>query len=409
MTEPAELPANAGTKVAAQIQADVAALERELAEIEMLVGQARAEAGRHEQKRAAAADRLSGQTEASADAFNQLVTLTRRAVLMESQVELLEAKHKALARQRDALTAVVEALEAGSSAADTEQPMPADADAGAVHESLPPNVSRMVLNVQEDLRREIARSMHDGPAQSLTNIVLQAQIVARLVERDPSQAQEGLRQLISMVQQTLDATKNFIFDVRPMVLDDLGLVPTLRRSARDRGRRESIPVGFDSLGQDQRLPMDVETTAFRIVDEALTAYLRLRPDRMMLTLDWTDVLEVRLVAERAAQRTEASEPLPDIPTGDVPDAIRQMIQERHDAWQAAIDAAEAAAIVVLPDATARDVAARAGSIGATLELLGGGCELRLVIPLPSEIAGEGAAAATDATADATDDAGAGEE
>ncbi len=78
-----------------------------------------------------------------------------------------------------------------------------------------------------------------------------------------------------MVQQTLDATKSFIFDVRPMVLDDLGLLPTLRRAARERGRRVGIPVEFDSMGQDRRLSMDLESGLFRMVDEALSAYLGL--------------------------------------------------------------------------------------------------------------------------------------
>ena len=134
-------------------------------------------------------------------------------------------------------------------------------------------MSRIVLSAQEDLRREIARAMHDGPAQSLTNIVLQAQIVERLVGRDPTVARGELRLLVAMVQQTLDATKSFIFDVRPMVLDDLGLVPTLRRAARERGRRARIPVEFDSIGQDRRFPVDQESGVFRIVDEALAAFL----------------------------------------------------------------------------------------------------------------------------------------
>ena len=141
--------------------------------------------------------------------------------------------------------------------------------------------------------------MHDGPAQSLTNIVLQAQIVERLLERDPSHATGELRLLVSMVQQTLDATKSFIFDVRPMVLDDLGLVPTLRRAARDRGQRSHVPVEFESLGQDRRLPMEVESAVFRILDEALAAYLSLTPERILLRVDWTDVLEARLSAHRS--------------------------------------------------------------------------------------------------------------
>ena len=109
----------------------------------------------------------------------------------------------------------------------------AAADADAPDEPIPPTLSRVILSAQEDLRREIARSMHDGPAQSLTNIVLQSQIVDRLLERDPAVARGELKLLVQMVQQTLDATKNFIFDVRPMVLDDLGLVPTLRRATRE--------------------------------------------------------------------------------------------------------------------------------------------------------------------------------
>ena len=393
MTDTPELSAGPSQDLAGRLTADVDALDRELAEIDMLIGQARAEATRHEQKRAAAAERLeSAASDASPESYGQLVTLTRRAVLMESQVDLLDGKRKALARHRDAVAAVVTVLreppaEAAGAAADAGPDAPR-----AIHETLPPSVSRVVLNAQEDLRRDIARAMHDGPAQSLTNIVLQAQIAARLVDRDPSQAQSELDLLVSMVQQTLDATKSFIFDVRPMVLDDLGLVPTLRRAARDRGRQAGIPVAFESLGQDHRLPMEVETTAFRIVDQALTAYLRLRPDRLELTADWSDGLEIRLVAQRGAVLSdEESEPLPDVPEGDVPDAIKQMIQERHDDRASAVAAAEAAAIVVLPAATTRDVAARAQSIGATLEMLGGGGELRLAVPRPTDPVPEAAA------------------
>ena len=97
--------------------------------------------------------------------------------------------------------------------------------------------------------------------------------------RDPTVAASEVRQLVGMVQQTLDATKTFIFDVRPMVLDDLGLVPTLRRATRERSRRANIPVDFESMGQDRRLPMDLESGLFRMLDEALAAYLAAEPDR----------------------------------------------------------------------------------------------------------------------------------
>ena len=102
-----------------------------------------------------------------------------------------------------------------------------------------------------------------------------------------------------MVQQTLEATKSFIFDVRPMVLDDLGLVPTLRRAARERGRRAGVPVDFDSMGQDRRLPMDLESGLFRILDEAMAAYLGARAERVAVRLDWAEQLEARRDRHRA--------------------------------------------------------------------------------------------------------------
>ena len=77
-----------------------------------------------------------------------------------------------------------------------------------------------------------------------------------------------------------------------------------------------------------------------------------------------------------------------MPTDDAPDAIKQMIQDRHDARALAHAAADEAAVVVLPEATHRELAERAASIGARLELVEGGSEVRLTVPLPpAEAAG----------------------
>jgi two-component system sensor histidine kinase DegS len=374
----------AAHELGTEVRDQVAALDRELGEIDMLVGQARTEASRHEQKRVQAAEKLGTPSDDVTEGYATLVTLTKRAVLMEAQVDVLEGKRKALARHRDALAALadqldgvaVPALSAGSGGAST---------AAAVDEAIPPTLSRVVLSAQEDLRREIARSMHDGPAQSLTNIVLQSQIVDRLLERDPTSARGELKLLVQMVQQTLDATKNFIFDVRPMVLDDLGLVPTLRRATRERGRRAHVPVEFESLGADRRLPVDIESTVFRILDEAMAAYLSLAPERVVLRLDWGDELSAHLSAHRTPADV-GGEPLPEVPTGPkVPDAIKQMIQDRHDARDAAIRAAQEAAVVPLPPGARRDVVERAESIGARVAIEGGGGELRLTVALPAEV------------------------
>ena len=292
--------------LAGRLAADIGLLEGELTEIDMLVAQAATEAARHEQKRVQTTEKLSGAVNLPPEdlaALNaQLVLLTRRASVMEAQVDVLEGKRKTLARYRDALVSLADQY--GAEVPDpSKRPVPrlaAGTSGGAIAGEDAPiaPMSRIVLNAQEDLRREIARAMHDGPAQSLTNITLQAQIVERLLGRDPDGVRGELRLLVSMVQQTLEATKSFIFDVRPMVLDDLGLVPTLRRTARERGRRSGIPVELDSVGQDRRLAVDLESTLFRIIDESVTGFVSVRPDRIAIRLDWSDdIVEARISAE----------------------------------------------------------------------------------------------------------------
>lgn len=246
----------------------------------------------------------------------------------------------------------------------------------------------MVVDAQEALRREIARAMHDGPAQSLTNIVLQAHIVERLVERDPPAAAGEVRLLTSMVQQTLDATKSFIFDVRPMVLDDLGLVPTLRRAANERGKRAGVPVAFESLGSDRRLAQDLESGLFRMLDDALAAYLAAAPDGVTVTLDWGDQLDARVSAARAVVEAEVDAgvvPTPDVEGDkDLPPALALILEERRATERDAAEAAIKAAVVVLDPAVVADIGARAAAIDVTSEVLDDGGTLRLVAPLPAD-------------------------
>ena len=336
---------------------------------------------------------------------------------MEAQIDLLEGKRKSVGRLHASILEHAQNVrtlagirapkadaDAEDGAADAASGRTALENLGAMVESgsMPPAVSRLVLSVQEDLRREIARSMHDGPAQSLTNIVLQAQIVDRLVARDPAMAQGEVRQLVAMVQQTLDATKSFIFDVRPMVLDDLGLVPTLRRSARERGQRAGVAVEFESMGTDRRLPMELESGLFRIFDEALTAYLGAVPDRVALRLDWTpERLEGHVSAsrDRTSAIEQADRELAEVEAQmrpeekgrfrrgekerELPPAMAAMLDERRAAAEAATETARSSAIVALPAAAWREIQQRAATVGVEADLVGDGGELRISVDLPT--------------------------
>ncbi|NJD29993.1 MAG: hypothetical protein FIA92_17075 [Chloroflexi bacterium] len=366
------------------VNREIEGLGRELAEIELLVGQARTEAGRHEQKRIQVAERLASLGPAApsgdvAETNAQLVNLTRRAAVMEAQLDVLAGKQKILERYRDGLVRLRE-MAAGIDT--TAFPSPAGAagaagsataGTGPAGSANAPAMSRVVLAAQEDLRRDIARAMHDGPAQSLTNIVLQAQIVDRLLDRDPEAARGEVGELVAMVQRTLEATKTFIFDVRPMVLDDLGLVPTLRRVARDRSRRARLPVEFESLGTDRRLPMDLESTVFRVADEAVAGLADGAPEKVMLTLDWGDELEV---AVRAVYPPPTEAPLEE-PRADMPAALRAMVDERR------ARAATAGSMAALAPQVRREIVDRAAAAGGRVEVAEDGRSVTARFPVPA--------------------------
>ena len=228
-----------------------------------------------------------------------------------------------------------------------------------------PAMSRMILTAQEDLRREIARQMHDGPAQSLTNIVLQAQIVDRLMTKDPEKAQAEVGQLIAMVQRTLDATKTFIFDVRPMVLDDLGLVPTLRRASRDRGAACRRAGGLRIRGRGSATARRARE---RPVPDARRRPRGPRREEAGHDCRCTSTGASDWSIELTAGKHPMAVPDPELPPegAELPPALAEMVEERRRAYHEAVEAARIASLSRLPRAgLARGCRAAPGSSAST--------------------------------------------
>jgi two-component system sensor histidine kinase DegS len=364
-------------QLADELDRDQATLERELAEIELLLRQAESETERHETRRVQAEARLAtleNDTPAApdqAEARAQLLAQTRRQSLMQGQLEVLGGKQRALQRYRDRLVQILPVVrDAASAGAAPRLGSPESATPG----------SREVLEAQEQLRREIARQMHDGPAQSIANIALQAQVVQRLFERQPKQAQSELNELVRMVEHALEATKDFIFDVRPMVLDDLGLVPTLRRSTLERGRRAGLQVRFESVGADRRLPSEIESALFRVIDDALVGYLSARPPELALMLDWS---EQGVRATVRASTGETDQPPATRAHAVVaaarraktmPAALASMIkeQEQDDTLRA----------TGLPEAAWQEIATRAAAVGLDAKLSADRSTFEVVVVAP---------------------------
>jgi len=126
-----------------------------------------------------------------------------------------------------------------------------------------------ILQAQEEERRRVAREIHDGPAQLLANIVIRTEYLQTLMDAKPDRVREELQALRCLVRQSLTDVRQIIFDLRPMVLDDLGLVPAVRRYSEEFQRRHNLQVELLVLGEQRRLAAAAEIALFRIFQESL--------------------------------------------------------------------------------------------------------------------------------------------
>lgn len=126
-----------------------------------------------------------------------------------------------------------------------------------------------VIKAQEEERRRVARDMHDGPAQTLASVALRAEICEKLLDSDPTQVRQELHNLKDLVRASLQDIRKIIYDLRPMTLDDLGLVPTLRRLIAGVNENCSTAIELLVIGHEKRLPIHMEVGIFRIIQEAL--------------------------------------------------------------------------------------------------------------------------------------------
>ncbi len=127
-----------------------------------------------------------------------------------------------------------------------------------------------LIQAQEEERKRVAREIHDGPAQSIANGIIRTEMVERLLQKEEMvKANQELKDVKEMLRDSLTEVRKIIFDLRPMVLDDLGLVPTLRKYIEQFMKRTGIVTELISFGKEARLPNALEVALFRLFQEAL--------------------------------------------------------------------------------------------------------------------------------------------
>ncbi|WCK54215.1 sensor histidine kinase [Aneurinibacillus sp. Ricciae_BoGa-3] len=127
-----------------------------------------------------------------------------------------------------------------------------------------------IIQAQEEERKRVAREIHDGPAQSMANVALRSEIVERMLNQNRiDEAKTELRLLKELTRASLTDVRKIIFDLRPMALDDLGLVPTLRKYTEDFQKRQGVEAKMTIIGSDRRVPSTIEVAIFRLIQESL--------------------------------------------------------------------------------------------------------------------------------------------
>ena len=279
-------------QLAEELKSEQEQAQRELKEIDLLIQQTSAEVDRLAQRNAQATNRVK-QLEIHLDtvprddlqkAYTEAQDAQKRLFMMRGQLEKLQSDQQTLSRLTNVLRRSIDALSglpAGMAASGGQ------ADGGQSETGQPAIVR--IIETQEQERQRLVKQLHDGPAQSLTNLILQAEICERLFDHDAKRARSELGNLKTAVTGTFQKVRDFMFDLRPMMLDDLGLVPTLKRYVDGFGEKSGVPISLTVMGNERRFAGYKEMALFRIVQDLLSNVRQhAHASRVQVLLDITE-------------------------------------------------------------------------------------------------------------------------
>lgn len=131
------------------------------------------------------------------------------------------------------------------------------------------DIRKKFLNIQESEKNRIARDLHDTTVQNLTSLVHKSELCLKLVDMDPIRTKLELQTIINTLKDSINELRHIIYGLKPMSLDDLGLVVTVKKFIAQLNLSEGPKFSFVTEGYDRtKLDSVVELTLFRIIQEA---------------------------------------------------------------------------------------------------------------------------------------------
>lgn len=135
-------------------------------------------------------------------------------------------------------------------------------------------LSIKIIEAQENEKKRISRDIHDGPAQSLANIIFKAEYASKIIDSSPVKARREISELQEDVRNTLKDIRRIIYDLMPMSLDDLGLVPTIKKLISNTMETSSIHVDLDVTQTSVISDQLINLMLFRVIQEAFNNILK---------------------------------------------------------------------------------------------------------------------------------------
>jgi two-component system, NarL family, sensor histidine kinase DegS len=131
-------------------------------------------------------------------------------------------------------------------------------------------LSHEILSAHEEERKKISRELHDEIGQALTAVNVKLAALKLESSANASDLRKKLASTQRLVEQSMDTVHRFARELRPPLLDDLGLIPALRAYMKDFTRRTRIPIHFTAFAAIEKMEGDKRTVLFRVVQEALS-------------------------------------------------------------------------------------------------------------------------------------------
>jgi two-component system sensor histidine kinase DegS len=275
-------------KIRQQISEQQSQAKKQLQEISLLLDQSELEVGKLTQRNTnvtGTLERVKTQFERIPrdeirSAYDNALDAQQRLFVVKGQVDKLQADKSHLKKQIELLDLLEIML--------SEEP---ESIKRPINATATGELLEMQIQAQEAERLRLSRQMHDGPAQALSNLILETEIAMRLFDVDKEQAYQELGTLKDSATKTFQQVRDFIFELRPMMLDDLGLVPTVKKYTSAIQDQYGSSIRFGVTGQERRIEPYLEVMIFRAIQELL---------RNALTHSQSNQIEVQMDVEESS-------------------------------------------------------------------------------------------------------------